>query len=258
MERAANLSSWLVPCNPCPEVIDDFVRVVSKKICQLVYVDLDLVGMESRVKEVEELLDLNTKDAVRVVAICGMGGIGKTTLATVLYDRISHRFDASHFLLNVSEFDMNTEGKSILIVLDGVDIYQKLQPLIQTIDDSLLGGGSRIILTTRDEGILKVFKMHDIYRVKLLTGHEAVQLFCRKVFKCDFPIRDYEEHIDSVLKYVSGLPLVTVKLGSFLYNRRASEWSTALVEFKKVASLMIMKVLRSSFLELDFIAKETF
>ncbi|XP_028802446.1 disease resistance protein RPP2B-like [Neltuma alba] len=71
-------------------------------------------------------------------------------------------------------------------------------------------------------------------------------------------MRGYEEQIDSVLQYASGLPLAIVVLGQFLYNRGASEWSSAMVESKKVVNSMITKVLKKSFDELGGRCKEIF
>ena len=49
-------------------------------------------------------MKLSSKDDdFRVVGIWGMAGIGKTTLAFVLYDRISYQFDACCFIENVSK-----------------------------------------------------------------------------------------------------------------------------------------------------------
>lgn len=62
----------------------------------------NLVGMESRVEELEKLLCLWSSNDVRVVGISGIGGILKTTLARALYERISHQCDVRCFIDDVS------------------------------------------------------------------------------------------------------------------------------------------------------------
>jgi ABC-type dipeptide/oligopeptide/nickel transport system ATPase subunit len=57
----------------------------------------DFVGIESRVKEIMTLLSIGSDD-VRFIGICGMGGIGKTTLSTAIYERVSPKFEASCFI----------------------------------------------------------------------------------------------------------------------------------------------------------------
>uniref|UniRef100_A0A494GAA1 TIR domain-containing protein n=1 Tax=Solanum lycopersicum TaxID=4081 RepID=A0A494GAA1_SOLLC len=61
-----------------------------------------LVGMRSQVEEVIELLSMESNDA-RSIGISGMGGIGKSELARVLYERYRHLFEADCFLGDVGE-----------------------------------------------------------------------------------------------------------------------------------------------------------
>ena len=61
-----------------------------------------LVGIGSQIREMELLLCTESTD-VRMVGIWGMGGIGKTTLAQAIYDRVSSQFEGCSYLEDVGE-----------------------------------------------------------------------------------------------------------------------------------------------------------
>ncbi|XP_030457606.1 disease resistance protein RPV1-like [Syzygium oleosum] len=147
-----------------------------------------LVGIHDHLEDVTRLLQEGSLD-VRFVVIHGMGGIGKTTLAEAVFNRVSHQFSGHSFLSNVREssqddqirelqwrllsdilkfqpkriYDTNDgismikerfRHKKVLIVLDDVDNRNQLMKLAGKQD--WFGPGSRIIITTRDIGFLPI------------------------------------------------------------------------------------------------------
>ncbi|KAK9217674.1 hypothetical protein WN943_006302 [Citrus x changshan-huyou] len=147
-------------------------------------------------------------------------------------------------------------GKRVLVVLDDVDQLEQLQALAGNHD--WFGFGSRIIITSRDEHVLKSHGVTNIYKVRGLDYVEALQLFHLKVSKGKQPTDDRVELSKYVVNYAGGLPLAIEVLGSFLCRRSVEEWKSALNRLQEAPNEKVLKVLRISYDGLDRRDKEIF
>ncbi|RZC09314.1 Disease resistance protein RML1B [Glycine soja] len=193
------------------------------------------LGWNSCVEELEKCLALESVSDVRVVGISGMKGIGKTTLARALYEKIADRYDFHCFVDDLNK------------------IYQLSGSLggIETLLCECLGEGSKIIIISRNEHILMTHGVHHVYQVQPLNQDNVVQLFCKNAFRCDYIMSGYEMLTHDVLSHAQGHPLTIEVMGKSLVGRNVSQWKSALVRLSEIKSKDIMDVLRTSYDDLE-------
>ncbi|CAN6570550.1 unnamed protein product [Malus baccata var. baccata] len=292
LTRATNLSGWdSKNYEDDAKLIEEIVEDIFQKLIRTSSSkDDDLVEMDSHMHEMDLLLHPAPEmDDVRVVGIWGMGGIGKTTIARAVYEKIACQFEACCFLDNVKEefsacgavhmqekllsrilkekvqslrtLDQGyrmilrrLQMKKVLIVLDDVDDLFQIETLLGK--QHSFGGGSRIIITTRDKLVLS--GADAIYSPKVLSGNGALELFSQYAFRTKQPKRDYDHLLSRAVRYAQGLPLALKILGAFLYNKSIQEWEEVLEKLKKIPQRGIHDVLRTSFDGLDDSEKDIF
>ena len=238
----------------------------------------DLVGIISRAEKLESCLAIGSNN-VRIIGVWGMGGMGKTMLASVVFHMVSQEFEGCFFLndvkgdsekdglvplqqklilqlLNVSMSIRDVdEGvfviknrichKRILLVLDDVNQLDQLEKLAWKRD--WFGSGSIVIITTRDKHLLQRVEVDKIYEVDGLNDDEALHLLSLNAFKKDHPPNDYLELSKDVVHYAKELPLAIKILGSSLFSRSVNHWKSILNRLKEFPECTILKKLKIGF-----------
>nr|XP_023874309.1 disease resistance-like protein DSC1 [Quercus suber] len=230
-------------------------------------------------------LDIGSND-VHMLGMYGLGGVGKTTVAKAVYNKIFYNFERSFFLENVREKSGTFDGiiqlqeillcealgnrqlkvcseskrtiaienilrnKRILLILDDVDKSDQIEILIGGCD--WFASGSRIIITTRDKHLLHAFRIcHSTYMVNELGDHEALELFSMHAFQKNKPEEDYLELTNQVICYAKGIPLALSIIGANLHGRSEMEWKSTLDKYERIPDKDIQKVLQVSYQGLD-------
>jgi len=233
----------------------------------------ELMGIDERVEQITSWIDVKFNDT-RIVGIWGNIGVGKTTLARVLYNKLSSHFKHLSFVANIRETSLHKGieclqrqfiddilrspndvsidkigviksqfiDKKVLVLLDDIDAITDFNALIG--DISWVKAGSIVIVTTGNKKFLDEAKVDHKYEVNKLTLNESLILFSRHAFQKDYPIKGYEILSHSIVSITAGLPLAVKVIGSCLYKQSRGVWNNISKKVMEVPHQQVQEMLR--------------
>ncbi|XP_038988790.1 putative disease resistance protein RGA4 [Phoenix dactylifera] len=261
------------------------------------YVDeSEVIGREEdKERIVKLLLDHDTNQNVAVLPIVGMGGLGKTTLAQLIYkdERVEKHFQPLIWVCVSDEFHVEKLAKAVIASATGKECELSTMELLQrrlrevvsgkryllVLDDiwnedqakwdqlrTLLetgGEGSRIVVTTRSELASSIMGTLGPYRPSYLTEDDSWALFRRRAFEGGAEEPQNLVNIGKeIVKKCDGLPLAVKTLGGLMHSK-SQEWEWLSVRDSDIWDLQvgedgILPALRLSYSDLPSHLKQCF
>ncbi|XP_050281748.1 putative disease resistance RPP13-like protein 1 [Quercus robur] len=216
-------------------------------------------GREKNKEELTEFLLAGSVRELVVIAIVGIYGVGKTTIAQLLYNdsKVEEHFELRAWAYVSEEFDVlnitrttfesitpsdcnvrdlnvlqvklkqKLKGKRFLLVLDGIwnVNFSKWDLLSRPL--SVGAYGSKIIVTTRNQSVASIMHAVVTYPLPHLSFEACWSLFAKHAFNTRNPAEQptLKGIGEEIVKKCKGLPLATETLGTLLHSKvEVEEW----------------------------------
>uniref|UniRef100_A0A6N2MZI6 TIR domain-containing protein n=1 Tax=Salix viminalis TaxID=40686 RepID=A0A6N2MZI6_SALVM len=245
LTQAANLSGW--------GLNNEAIGVVNDVACKLgnktLHVAKHPEGISSKVQGVISLLR-GARNNFGIVGIYGIAGIGKTTIAKVVFNNLYFGFEGSSFHSGVKEISDKSTG---LVELQECLLHDILKPNVWKINN-VYEGMNLIKERLHHKNVLVVFD--DVDKREQLEA--LMERDVGLVMEGNHPAKDYEELLEKVVDYCQGLPLALKILVSHLSIRDKAGWEIDIAHWQNIPHDDIQESLDEVFLDIAcfFVGKD--
>uniref|UniRef100_M1BR49 Blight resistance protein SH10 n=1 Tax=Solanum tuberosum TaxID=4113 RepID=M1BR49_SOLTU len=236
-------------------------RQVARRETGSILTEPQVYGRDKEEDEIVKILINNVSDAqqLSVLPIVGMGGLGKTTLAQMVFNdqRVIQHFDPKIWVCVSDNFEEkklikaiveSAEGRPLLGDMDLAPLQKKLQELLNgkryllVLDDvwnedqekwanlravlKVGASGASVLTTTRLEKVGSIMGTLQPYELSNLSQEDCLSLFNQRAFEHLEEINPNLEAIGKeIVKKCGGVPLAAKTLGGILrFKREEREW----------------------------------
>ncbi|CAI0417887.1 unnamed protein product [Linum tenue] len=114
---------------------------------------------------------------------------------------------------------------------------------------------------SNDENVRVLSTLTDdckLYRVREMSHHHSLQLFCNHAFKRDSPPSNFETLSKDIVYVAAGLPLTLKVVGSLLFQEEEAIWKDKLRQLKEIPEEKVVERLKINYDTLNEEAKQIF
>ncbi|XP_054778433.1 probable disease resistance protein At4g27220 [Prosopis cineraria] len=227
-------------------------------------------GLDSRLLIVDQIMEALRNPSVNMIGLCGLGGIGKTTIAKEVAKKVENEKIFGKVIMATVSKDMNIvniqsqiaemlgmqlnqntidvrssrlheslkHAKNMLLILD--DLWEELDlgkvgiPFTRDENNNKKIEGCKLLLTSRDETLLlDLMKCEKIISVDVMPEDEAHELFKRIAeISIESSNPDLMSIAVEIVRMCRGLPLAIVSAAKVLRKKDLDVWENALARLR--------------------------
>ncbi|XP_058105901.1 probable disease resistance protein At5g63020 [Magnolia sinica] len=220
-----------------------------------------LVGRTTAERKLEQIWNCLIDHEVSIIGVYGMGGVGKTTIMTHIYNKIkstgilgiaiwvtvSNDFNIERLQNGIAQeigLKLSYEEDEKIRSMKLFEALKSLKKFVIILDDMwkpfLLedigipeGNAYKIALTSRSKNVCRSMKCGKKFEVQVLSEEEAWELFKEKLGVDVVLSPEVEQIAKLVTEECGGLPLGVITVASAMREKdNVREWRNALQELK--------------------------